>query len=85
MKIDGSLRIWQQKEEPIDVLKVPYQNLKPLILRAAGRSRNRAEWRRGASSKRARSPLEIDNDISQVAAALDEEEKRNNQSSDDGR
>ena len=75
MKIDGSLRLWQHKEEPLDILKVPYQNLKPLVLGAAARARNRAEWRRGASTKRARSPIEIDNDISQVAGALDEEEK----------
>ena len=26
MKIDGSLRLWQHKEEPLDILKVPYQN-----------------------------------------------------------
>ena len=50
MRIDDDLRIWQRKEEPISILKVPYQNLKPLILKAAGRSRNRAEWHRGASS-----------------------------------
>ena len=75
MKIDGSLRIWQLKEEPIDILKVPYQNLKPLVLKAAGRARNRAEWFRAASNKHARSPLEIDNDISQVAASLGVEEK----------
>ena len=32
MKIDGSLRLWQHKEEPLDILKAPYQSLKPLIL-----------------------------------------------------
>ena len=57
MKIDAELRIWQRKEEPISILKVPYQNLKPLVLKAAGRSRNRAEWLRGVSSKRGRAPL----------------------------
>ena len=75
MRIDEDLRKWQRKEEPISILKVPYQNLKPLILRADGRSRNRAEWHRGISSKRGRAPLEIDNDISQVAANLEEEEE----------
>ena len=85
MKIDENLRLWQHKEEPVDVIKVPYQNLKPLVLGAAARARNHAEWRRGASTKRARSPIEIDNDISQVAGALDEEEKRNNPNRHDGR
>ena len=33
MKIDAKLRIWQRKEEPIRILKVPYQNPKPLILK----------------------------------------------------
>ena len=34
MRIDDELRIWQRKEEPISIMKVPYQNLKPLILKA---------------------------------------------------
>ena len=75
MNIDAQLRIWQRKEEPISILKVPYQNSKPLILNAAGRSRNRAEWHRGVSSKRGRAPLEIDNEVSQVVATFEEEEK----------
>ena len=36
MKIDAELRIWQRKEVPISILEAPYQNLKPLILEAAG-------------------------------------------------
>ena len=75
MKIDAELRIWQRKEEPIIILEAPYQNLKPLILKAAGRSRNRAEWHRGASSNRGRAPLEIDNDVSRIAATFEDEEK----------
>ena len=75
MRIDDNLRIWQRNEEPISIMKVPYQNLKPLILKAAGRSRNRAEWHRGISSKRGRAPLEIDNNLSQIAVNLEEEEK----------
>ena len=35
MRIDDDLRRWQRKEEPIIMLKVPYQHLKPLILRAS--------------------------------------------------
>ena len=54
-------------------MKVSYQHLKPLILKAAGRSRNRAEWHWGISSKRGRDPLEIDNEISQITANMEEE------------
>ena len=73
MKLDAELRVWQRKEEPISILEAPYQSLKPLILKAAGRSRNRAEWHRGVSSKRGRAPLEIDNDLSRITATLEEE------------
>ena len=75
MRPDGNLRVWQKNEEPISILEVPYQSLKPLILKAAGRSRNRAEWHRGASSKRERAPLEIDNDLSRITPTIDEEGK----------
>lgn len=67
MKLDAKLRLWQKSEEPISILEVPYQSLKPLIMKAAERARNRAEWHRGASNKRGRAPLEIDNDLSRVA------------------
>ena len=56
MKIDDDLRIWQRKEVPISILKVPYQNLKPLILKAAGRSWNIAEWHRGHKQQAWKSP-----------------------------
>ena len=72
MRIDDNLRIWQRKEEPINIMKAPYQNLKPLILKAAGRSRNRAEWHRGVSSRRGSAPLEIDNDLSRIAPTVDD-------------
>ena len=75
MKLDANLRIWQKNEDPISILDVPYQNLKPLILKAAGRSRNKTEWHRRASSKRGIAPLEIDNDLSRIAPTVDEEEK----------
>ena len=75
MKIDSNLKLWQKNEEPISILAVPYQNLKALIMKAAGRARNRAEWHRGASSKRGRAPLEIDNDLSRIAPTTDEEGK----------
>ena len=75
MKIDDDLKIWQKNEEPLDVMAIPYQDLQPLILKAAGRARNRGEWTRGTSSKRSRMPLEIDNDVSRVASNLDDEAK----------
>ena len=56
-------------------MQVPYQNLKPLIMKAAGRARNRAEWHRGASNRRGRAPLEIDNDLSRIAPTIDEQGK----------
>ena len=67
MKIDDELQIWQRREESLSILKVPYQNLQPLILKAVGRARNRGEWHRGSSGKRSRVPLEIDNDICRIA------------------
>ena len=75
MRIDDELRIWQRQEQPISILETPYQNLKTLILKAAGRARNRDEWHRGVSNERARAPIEIDYDISRSAPCLDEESK----------
>ena len=85
MQIDAELKIWQRNEQPISILEVPYQNLKTLVLKAAGRARNRAEWHRGVSSKRGRAPLEIDNDISRIAPTFEEEEKGHAQSGANGR
>jgi len=75
MKIDSNFKLWQKNEQPISIMEVPYQSLKPLLTKAAGRARNRAEWHRGASSKRARAPLETDRDLSRIAQTLDEEGK----------
>ena len=74
-KIDDSLKLWRKNEEPISILEVPYQNLKPLVLKAAGRARNIAEWHRGASSKRSRAPLEIDNDLSRMNLTMEDQGK----------
>lgn len=74
-KIDDDLQIWQKNEEPLSIMKAPYQNVQPLILKLAGRSRNRGEWSRGASCKRSRVPLEIDNDVSRSAQRFDDETK----------
>ena len=41
--IDGRLRLWQKGEEPVDILKMPYQNLKESVLAMPARARNKAE------------------------------------------
>ena len=43
MGIDDQLTISQKAEQPLDILKVPYQSLKFLTLHAATITRNRAE------------------------------------------
>ena len=50
--LDQNLRIWQKKGEPIDVLNMPYQNLKMLVYATAARARTRAEWNRSTTSTR---------------------------------
>ena len=75
INIDSNFKLWQTSEEPISIMEVPYQNLKPLVMKAAGRARNRAEWHRGVSSRRGRAPLEIDSDLSRIAPAVDDEGK----------
>ena len=75
MKIDSNFNLWQKNEQPISIMKTPYQSLKPLVTKAAARARNRAEWHRGASTRRARAPLETDSDLSRIAPTIDEEGK----------
>ena len=70
MKIDSKFNLWQKNEQPISIMEAPYQSLKPLITKAAARARNRAEWHRGASTRRARAPLETDSDLSRIAPQL---------------
>jgi len=42
LKIDNQFCIWQQKEEPVDVLNIPYQCLQPQLLQMLARTRTRA-------------------------------------------
>ena len=63
-----------KSEQPISIPEVPYHNLKPLVLKTVGRAKNRAGWHRGASSKRSRAPLEIDNDLSCINLSMEDEE-----------
>ncbi len=65
--IDADMKIWQRKEEPIDLLRMPYQSLKPQLLMTAARARSLAEWNRNTSTP---GPREIDRETSQVDPGL---------------
>ena len=41
--IDDDLKIWQRNEEPIDLVKMPYQTLQTQLLMMAARARTLAE------------------------------------------
>ena len=41
-QLDANFRLWQRKEEPIDILQVPYQHLSTLLLQATMRARTKA-------------------------------------------
>ena len=71
--VDKDLRLWQQGEEPVDILRVPYQNLKRMALGMAARARSRAEWVRDSS--RRLNVREIDREASQLSKKLTDEEK----------
>ena len=55
LAIDADFKVWQKDEEPIDSLKMPYQSLKPMLLRTAARARTRAEWNRDTTNAVSRS------------------------------
>ena len=75
MAIDSELRIRQTNEPAIDVLNMPYQNLKTMVLHAAARARTRAERSRDTGNATANEILEIDRDLSQVSNVLNDTEK----------
>ena len=49
--IDQEMRVWQNNEEPIDTLRMPYQSLKVAMKAMGARARTAAEWRRDTSKK----------------------------------
>ena len=65
----------QKTEQPIDILKVPYQSLKMLTLQAAAISRNRAEWSRNIGNTMIKECREIDREASLVDPRMDEQAK----------
>ena len=73
MVIDQHMRIWQQNEEPIDILHMPYQSLKVSVQAAAARARTKAEWIRNSSKRIA--TAEIDRTASQIDPKLTEEQQ----------
>ena len=75
MAIDGELWIWQKIEPPIDLLAMPYQNLKTMVLLAAARAGTKAEWHRGTGNSVSKGMLEIDRELSQISKALNDTEK----------
>ena len=71
--IDCDLRLWQENEEPIDILRTPYQGLKVAVKAMASRARTAAEWRRDTSKKL--QVKEIDREASQLSKKLTDQEK----------
>ena len=49
--IDQELRIWQRNEEPIDIIRTPYQGLNVAVKAMAARARTSAEWARDTSKR----------------------------------
>ena len=63
-----------ETEEPVNILSMPYQNLKAQLHMQATRARTNAEWNRDSSTRMA-GLREIDRQASLVGAGLTEEEK----------
>ena len=75
MAIDDQLFLRQKTEQPIHIMKAPYQNLKMLTLHAATVSRNRAEWNRNTSNTMIKECRDIDREASLVDPKMEENGK----------
>ena len=75
MALDDQLILRQKAEQPIDILKVPYQSLKMLTLQAAAIARNRAEWNRNTGNHLVKECREVDRDACRVNPNLDKKAK----------
>ena len=42
LKIDKDFKVWQDKEEAVDILQTPYQSLQPQLMQMAARPRAKA-------------------------------------------
>ena len=74
LAIDKDFQIWQTGEEPISILKIPYQSLKGQLHKMAARARTRAEWSRSTSTSMV-GLSEIDRQASQVHPDFGDEDK----------
>ena len=72
--MDRDFNVWQKGEEPVSILKCPYQSPRKQLHMQAVRARTLAEWRRDTSTRMA-GLREIDRKASQVNSKLSEEEK----------
>ena len=72
MAIDDQLNLRQKAEQPIDILKAPYQSLKMLTLNAAAVARGRAEWNRNTSNTMIKECREIDREACLVDPQMEE-------------
>ena len=70
--IDSHFRLWQPDEEPIDILRMPYQHLNKHTNMMAARARTQAEWIHSEATIRVK---EIDRKASQVCEKLTDEQK----------
>ena len=72
--VDDKFRIWQPNEQPVDILAMPFQNLKKQVYMLSTRARTRDEWARVASIKIA-GLREIDRDVAAINPKLTGEEQ----------
>lgn len=74
LAIDKDFQLWQTGEEPVDMLSMPYQNLKGQLHMMGARAKTRAEWSKSTSTRMA-SLSEIDRQASQVHPSFNDEDK----------
>ena len=75
LKIDNQFCIWQQKEEPVDVLNIPYQCLQPQLLQMLARARTRARSQAEGDKPSLKGLTEIDQIATKVSKQIGEEDK----------
>ena len=68
-------RFGRRGEEPIDVLRIPYQSRKGQLHMMATRARNKAEWCRSTTTRMTTGLREIDREASQIDKHLNDLEQ----------
>jgi hypothetical protein len=74
VKIDTVFKLWQQKEEPVDIFHTPYQSLQPQIIQMLARARTSAAWK-ACDKPRLNGLREIDPIATRINNKIDEEDK----------